>query len=90
VTEILSDNVEIKRHDGTKVVLQSIHILEPGPWIENPEGLTEDYYVIHEENAGAALIRVFSRSPFQVEQLDLRTPRGAEYWKRVEPHITKR
>jgi hypothetical protein len=89
VTDILADNVEISRHDGTKVLLHSVHILEPDPWSENPEGLTEDYYVIQEANAEPALIRVSARSPFRLEQLDLSTSRGVEYWKRVEPLIAK-
>jgi hypothetical protein len=89
VTDILADNVQIPRRDGTKVLLHSVHILEPVPWSENPEGLPEDYYVIQEANTEAALIRVSSRSPFRLELLDLSTSRGVEYWNRVKPHIAK-
>ena len=84
MTDCLSNTAEIVRKDGTKVHLQTVKILDPTPWGENPEGQTEDYYVSNEGNEGPTLIRVAARSPFRLEQLDLGTPRGSEYWDRLQ------
>jgi hypothetical protein len=85
----LVHGVEIPKSDGTKVLLHTVRIQDPVPWSENPEGVTEDYYVFQESNGQTALLRVYSRIPLQLEQLDLHTPKGAAYWKRVEAHVAK-
>jgi len=81
------DKVEITRRDKTKLILYSVHV--PNPPIDklNPEGVLEDYYIIKDGAEPAALIRVSSRSPFKIEQVDFSTAIGGEYRQRVRGYL---
>jgi hypothetical protein len=87
MANVMFDRVEITRRDQTKLILYAVHVPDPEIWDLNPEGVVEDYYIIKDGIEPAALIRVLSRSPFKLEQVDFSTAPGAEYRQRVRGYL---
>ena len=84
----VSNPLELRLSNGRKIQFRVIHVANPQVGVENPSGCTEDYYVLQEENQNTRLIiRVSSRSPLILEQLDTANAKGAAFLKRVEGYL---
>jgi hypothetical protein len=81
-----SNILEFHLLNGTTLTYQAIHLDAPGSWDCNKEGTTEDYHVFREGKT-ARLFHVTSRSPYKIEELDLKTPDGSAHWRHIEPHL---
>ena len=83
----VSNPLEVKLSNGRKIQFRAVHVPNPPVSVENPSGVTEDYYVLQEDSESPTLIRVSFRSPLTLEQVDTTSPKGAGLWNQVDGYL---
>ena len=82
----VSNKLEIELSNGEKIQFQTINVPDPPLRAGNPSQVTQDYYIIfHKEKP--KLIHVAVRSPLKIEQLDLASAKGQEFWRQVDGYL---
>jgi hypothetical protein len=79
---LTSSVFDFQLRDGATLTFRAIHIDDPVPWARNPEGTSEDYFLIRYEGDDR-LFHVSSRAPFKVEEVNLATPEGQSHREHV-------
>ncbi len=79
--EVHIGKLETALSEGRKLQVQLVHVPNPQPWELNPSGTMEDYVILREDDKTPLVIRVSSRSPLTLEQIDPGNARGGAIWQ---------